>query len=133
MTHATAQPTLGDVLIIDDDPVLLNVIEKALVRGGYAVRSAVTGKDGLLSILVALPALLLLDLEMLGLTGDELLIYVRTVYPQLPVALITAYDERAQPLVDRYRVACFKKPFDLDGLLDYVAQHAPRAQAVGRD
>jgi CheY-like chemotaxis protein len=133
MTHATEQPTLGDVLIVDDDPMVLHVIAKALVRSGYAVRSALSGKEGLLAILVALPALLLLDLEMRGLTGDELLIYVRTIHPRLPVALITAYDERAQPLIERYGVACIKKPFDLDDLQDCVARYVrpARANAVG--
>ncbi|HJZ50086.1 MAG TPA: response regulator [Roseiflexaceae bacterium] len=134
MTHATTQPTFGDVLIVDDDLVILNVIVKALVRDGYAVRRAVSGKEALTAILARLPALLLLDLEMFGLNGDELLVYVRTIYPHVPVVLITAYAERAQPLVNRYGVACMTKPFDLNDLLDYVARYVQpeRANAVGQ-
>jgi DNA-binding NtrC family response regulator len=131
MTHATEQPTLGDVLIVDDDPVLLKVIVKALARDGYAVRTAVSGKEGLMAILARLPALLLLDLQMIGLNGDDLLVYVRKIHPQLPVALITAHPERAEPLVARYGVACITKPFDLQDVLDCVARYVRQARAVG--
>lgn len=131
MPHAAAQPTSGDVLVIDDDPVILNVIVKALAKDGYAVRSALSGKEGLIALLARLPALLLLDIQMLGLDGDDLLVYVRKIHPHLPVALITAHPERAQPLVDRYGVECIVKPFDVQDLLDCVARYVCAARAVG--
>jgi len=122
---------VGDVLIIDDDPVILNVLVKALVRDGCAVRTAISGKEGLRAILNHLPALILLDLQMVGLDGDDLLVYVRKLHPHLPVALITAHPERAQPLVDRYGVECIVKPFDLQDVLDCVARYVRSARTVG--
>ena len=87
-----------------------------------------TSVDGLKAIIDRPPALLLLDLKMTGLDGEELLVYMRRVHGAVPVVLITGNPERAQPLVERYRVECIAKPFDLSELLDCVARYVqPRA------
>jgi DNA-binding response OmpR family regulator len=118
-------------LVIDDDRAIVETIVAALHAEGYTVRSATSGAAGLRAIVDQPPALLLLDLSMIGLDGGDLLVYMRTVHRAVPVVLITGSPERAQALVDRYGVECVAKPFDLDTLLACVARYMRPDRAAG--
>jgi DNA-binding response OmpR family regulator len=123
----------GDVLIVDDDPVIVDLITDALHTEGYTVRKVYNGVEGLMAIAADPPALLLLDLHIPYLRGGEVLAQVRMAHPELPIALITATPEQAAPYVEQHQVPCIAKPFSIDELLACVAQLAPRSRAVGRD
>ena len=79
------------VLLVDDDPALLEVLEAYLVREGHTVLSAGNGLE-------AVPLLLRADVAVLdwmlpGLSGLELLEQARQTLPQLPILLLTARGE----------------------------------------
>ena len=79
------------VLLVDDDPSLLEVLEAYLVREGHTVLSAGNGLE-------AVPLLLRADVAVLdwmlpGLSGLELLEQARQTLPQLPILLLTARGE----------------------------------------
>jgi DNA-binding response OmpR family regulator len=65
----------GDVLIVDDDPVIVGLITDALQIEGYAVRKVSNGVEGLMAIAADSPALILLDLHI-----PYLRVYRQTVY-----------------------------------------------------
>ena len=123
----------GDVLIVDDDPVIVEMITDALQIEGYAVRRVYNGVEGLMAIAADPPALVLLDLHLPYLDGGAVLGQVRAAHPDLPIVLITAAPDQAAPYVERYPVQCIAKPFDLDALMECVAQYVQRVHAVGRD
>ena len=61
------------ILVVDDDLHIGNLLEEILTREGYAVSRAYSGTEGLLLADQAQPDLVLLDLMLPGLSGEELL------------------------------------------------------------
>ena len=125
MPDAAAPLKARDILVVDDDPAIVSFVTDSLTEAGYAVRSALSGRAGMMALTERLPALVLLDLRMAGLPGDDLLVYLRSVHRNVPVVIVTANPELAKPLVDRYSVECIAKPFDLDTILECVRRYVP--------
>ena len=122
----TATPT--KVFIAEDNPILLQGLERALVANGYAVETAVDGPD-LLGLLERspLPDILLLDVMMPGMSGLEVLDSVRTDArtADLPVMLITAAAEEILPgsKLEGREVDVLMKPFRLSELLSRIEEN----------
>ncbi|HET9954767.1 MAG TPA: response regulator, partial [Polyangiaceae bacterium] len=77
------------VLIIDDDDLVRRAFRRTLERGGYAVREAKNGRDGLAQAARQLPAAVLLDLRMPGLDGLDVLSGLVQDHPDLPVVVVS--------------------------------------------
>jgi CheY-like chemotaxis protein len=115
------------VLIVDDDPGVLDVLQEMLGMLGYDVMTAASGEVGLEALPIFEPDVLLLDLWMPGLTGVDVLSGVRHDYPHLPVVVVTA---NAAPDLTRDAVAqgafdVISKPFtmaDLGRIVDLAIQ-----------
>jgi signal transduction histidine kinase len=90
------------VLLVDDDPAVLDAHTQMLERLGYRVTSARSGEEAVALLGTGLtPDLLVSDLAMPGIGGIELLGAARRVAPELPVVLATGYvDERDQARID---------------------------------
>jgi len=123
----------GDVLVVDDDPVIVELITDALQQEGYAIRQVYNGVEGLMAIAANPPALVLLDMHLPYLDGGAVLAQVRAAHPDLPIVIITAAPDQAAPYAELHQVPCIAKPFDMDVLLDCVAQIVPCTRAVGHD
>ena len=61
------------ILIIDDDVHIGNMLDEVLTKKGYKVARAYSGTEALLSLSVFKPDLVLLDLMLPGLSGEEVL------------------------------------------------------------
>ncbi len=86
------------VLVIDDDPDKLKLLEFALTRAGYQVRTAHDGEEGLAAIISFDPDLIVSDIMMPRMNGYELARRVRE-NPQtrfIPIILQTAAGSRAE-------------------------------------
>src|SRR5512140_2068565 len=85
------------ILIVDDEPFNLDLLEQELAELGYATERANNGAQALQKIARANPALVLLDYQMSDMNGIEVLRNVRQTDKDLPVVLITAHGsmERA--------------------------------------
>lgn len=83
------------VLIVDDDPALRALIEEVLRLDGYQVEAAADGKAALERVAHAPPDLVLLDVEMPGLGGWEVLRRIKsdTLLRHLPVVMLTSQAE----------------------------------------
>ena len=95
------------ILIVDDDPVVLEVLTAVLAREGFAVTQAVSGPEGLDALGRVPHALALCDIRMPGMDGFELLGKIRRRHPEVDVVLTTGYgslegavDALAQGAVD---------------------------------
>jgi two-component system, cell cycle response regulator len=127
MSHSSAT-----VYVADDNPSILQGLERALKVTGYEVRTAASGR-AVLDLLAGAPAppdLLLLDVMMPEMTGLEVLRTLRQDprWVDIPVVLITATNDGALP-VSALRdgaVDFLTKPFRLDELLARVANHVRR-------
>jgi CheY-like chemotaxis protein len=123
MQHQRAEKVAGDILVVDDDPAIVEIISELLVFEGYQVRSGRNGREALAAIAAKRPALLLLDLQMPEMTGAAVIRSLAgTEFADLPIAIITATPDQAQSFLDQSTVACIAKPLDLDALLAGVAQ-----------
>lgn len=116
----------GGILVIDDEERVRNVARMMLTHGGYQVATARDGEEGT-ALFRARPgeiALILLDMTMPGLTTREVLDRLRVVRGDVPVILMSGFNEQAaQPHVAQEACAGFlHKPFDLLTLLRTVGE-----------
>ena len=80
-----------NVLIIDDDHLIPDILEQYLDNVTHHVIKASSGEEGL-ALLKELPVdLILSDIRMPGLSGEDVLTHVREHHPEIPVILLTAH------------------------------------------
>jgi len=79
------------LLVVDDDLGILNLLNTILTNEGYEVVTADCGRDGLAAIEREEPDLVLLDVQMPGMSGFEVLAAIRQNHPSLPVIMITGF------------------------------------------
>ena len=114
-----------DVLIVDDSPIVRELLVELLSGAGIDVRAAVDGADALEMINQKRPQLVLSDVEMPKLGGFELLARIRERDRELPVIMLTtrgsvADRQRATSLgADAYVV---KSDFREQTLLDIISR-----------
>lgn len=111
------------VLIVEDAPHLLKVVEDALKIADYEVRSAGDGEEALAILARWRPHLILLDLNMPRMDGWEFCAtrLSRAELASIPVVIMSSPDNLAtgpRPLVKP--VARLQKPFDMSELLSTV-------------
>lgn len=112
-----------DILVIDDERAITEWIAEVLQDEGYTVRIAYNGASGLMAILALQPALVLLDIGMPVIAGDEILRYLRSHgYAQLPIVVMTAGVNPRQ-FLNIGATDILAKPFSVNALLASVAQH----------
>ena len=84
--HTTEIITLKTILIIDDDIHIGNMLEETLTKEGYRVLRAYSGTEALFVLSGAKPDLILLDLMLPGLNGEDLLPQIKGI----PVIVVSA-------------------------------------------
>jgi DNA-binding response OmpR family regulator len=86
---------LARVLVVDDDPMVSDVVRRYLERGGYAVLLAADGPAALDAFHRQRADLVVLDLMLPGIDGLEVCRRLRVLAPDLPVIMLTALGEEA--------------------------------------
>ena len=104
----------GVVLLVDDEPTIRAVLSQGLERAGYTVIEAVDGVDGFGAFVRHRSAIsvVLLDLTMPRMNGDEVFAEIRKLAPEVPVILMSGYSqsEATQALSERGPAAFLSKP-----------------------
>jgi DNA-binding NtrC family response regulator len=102
------------VLIVDDDPSILEVLEARLSAAGFVVHKAASGPEALELLKTQTTDILVSDIKMPEMSGLELLAKIRAIFPQLPVIFLTAYGTipDAVDAVKAGAVDYLTKPFD---------------------
>lgn len=105
---------MADVLIVDDDPGVLALLEVLVGRFGHDIRLAETAEDALLASAERRPDLLLLDVSLPGRDGDELVeLLLRGIGRPRSLVFVSALPEdRVRQLAERYDARYVHKPFD---------------------
>jgi two-component system, OmpR family, phosphate regulon response regulator PhoB len=101
------------ILIVDDDPDIRDVIRMRLERSSYRVIEAGDGKEALQLIHSYLPDVVLLDWQIPGVQGDQLLKTLKTdkTFDSIKVIIITGEDEAAKDALQHGAFASLVKPF----------------------
>jgi DNA-binding response OmpR family regulator len=120
---APPRPSLGRVLVIDDEPAVGGMVQAVLTEFGYAVKHAGNGVEGLRLIRLFEPNGVLLDLKMPGTSGLEVLDYLRRDFPELPVVILSGNDDAgiARATLRGGAFDYIQKPFNIDVLARVVA------------
>jgi two-component system, OmpR family, response regulator MprA len=108
-----------EVLIVDDEPAVVDALDRALVQEGYAVAQAGDGRAALERVARARPDAVILDVSMPQMSGLEVCRRMRANGDRTPVLMLTARDQVTDRVAgldagaDDYLV----KPFALEELL----------------
>ncbi|MGZ3590649.1 MAG: diguanylate cyclase [Thermodesulfobacteriota bacterium] len=114
----------GKVLIVDDAPDTLEIIQKLFHYEGYDVLIASTGEEGVKKFEEENPEVILMDINLPGIDGTEALRRIRTINPQQCVVMLTAFAtvENAIQALKEGASDFVKKPFENDHLIHIVNQ-----------
>jgi DNA-binding response OmpR family regulator len=112
---------MGIVLVVDDDADNRETLCEVLADEGYDVRAVAGGLQARALLEGGMrPDLVLLDLMMPGLSGDELIVWLRTSdASSVPVVVMSARHDYTPP----EGIACLRKPASLTEVLDTVRAH----------
>jgi two-component system cell cycle response regulator len=118
------KPPKGKVLIVDDAPDTLDIIQKLLSFEGYEVILAVTGEEGVKKVQEEKPDVVLMDINLPGIDGTEALKRIRTINPIQSVIMLTAFAtvENAIRALKEGASDFVKKPFENEHLIHIVNQ-----------
>lgn len=114
------------ILVIDDDLSIGNMLEEALCKEGYLVSRAYSGTEALLVLASVRPDLVLLDLMLPGLCGEEVLANFKGI-PVIVVSAKVDTDSKVSVLLEG-AVDYVTKPFELKELLARIVvalRHSP--------
>ena len=122
------------VLVVEDDPRLLDILTSHLARAGYAVRGAPGAAAALERLGEAAPDVVVSDVRMAGMDGRALLAEVRELCPACRVVLMTAFGSVAQAVEAMQGGAYFylAKPFKME-VLFAVLRNIAREVALGAE
>ena len=133
-----APDAVKQILIVDDDPYIAKSVKMVLATFGYEIELTTSPTQALAMLEKKKYDLLITDLTMPLMKGNELALAAKTLCPGMPVILLTAYAEsilatgQVYPGVD----AIVPKPFDIPEFRAIVAQtfvSAASERAVSRD
>ena len=114
-----ARSANAQVLVVDDDPGLLRLMQLRLGAAGYGVTAADSGERALAQLAVSRPQVVVTDLQMGGMDGIALFEAIRADNPALPVIILTAHGTipDAVAAVKGGVFGYLTKPFDARALL----------------
>lgn len=117
------------ILIIDDDLHIGSMLEELLTREGYQVSRAYSGTEALLAVSARRPDLVLLDLMLPGLSGEEVLPQIKNI-PVIILSAKAAVDGKVALLLGG-AADYMTKPFDTRELLARIAVALRNASPSG--
>ena len=112
-------PTKGIIHIIDDEPVIHDVLGQLLTSEGYEVELSSSGEEALEKFPSPSFDVVLLDLLMPGMDGIEVLRRIKKIDPAVPIIIITAYGS-VESAISAMKIGALdyvQKPFKHDDLL----------------
>jgi two-component system cell cycle sensor histidine kinase/response regulator CckA len=110
----------GTVLLVEDEPMVRSVAERALTRHGYTVITADNGEDALAVLDKGEPIdLLISDVVMPGMDGPTMVREARQSRPDLKILFMSGYaEEQLRKSIDIENVAFLPKPFSVTDLAE---------------
>ena len=111
---------MASILVVDDEPGIVQFVGAALEDEGYDVTTAADGRQAVAAAERSRPDLVVLDMMLPRLQGDGVAREIRRLHGEIPIVLITADTAAREKAARMGAFACLPKPFDLDSLLQAV-------------
>jgi two-component system KDP operon response regulator KdpE len=109
------------ILVIDDDPAFVRLVEQVLTQEGYEVLTAVSGREGLRLLFLHRPDMVLLDVVMPEMDGWQTCSRIRDI-SDIPIIMLTAHKKTEEDIV---------RGLDF-GADNYIIKPVGRRELVGR-
>jgi CheY-like chemotaxis protein len=117
------------IIAIDDEVEFIDLLQNYFVPRGYDIEVAIRGAKGIELVKEKKPNIVLMDLKMPGIDGDEALALLKSINPPPKIIFITAYDDGGKTkarLLKMGAYACLDKPIsslkDLEELVNKAVQ-----------
>ena len=114
------------VLVVDDQSVIADTLAEILSRNGYQGIAAYDGDSALETALLTPPEMLIADVVLPGVTGIELAIKVRRIFPECKIILFSGQASTADLLAsaraDGHHFTLLNKPLHPQDLLRRVSE-----------
>jgi putative two-component system response regulator len=123
---------LQNILVVDDDPYVLESISKLLIECGYVVTACSSGEEAIEKFLGNRTELVLSDIKMPGMSGIELLGRIHSIDTRMPVILMTGYAE-LDIAIDAIKQGAFDfvtKPYNPNYILHTIEKAAKHARLL---
>lgn len=105
------------ILIVEDEPALLDLLSEAVLTLGYAPTGAAQGQEATELLETGVYDLVVSDIRMPGLSGMDLYAWIQAHRPDLARKVLfttgDAYDGSTQEFLEKHHLPCLPKPFDL--------------------
>lgn len=112
------------ILVIDDEQNILDLLYDFLGEKGYQVDTANSGQEALRKLKVGTYDLILCDLKMPNLSGQQLYAEIKRIHPELSSKIIFFTGDTVSPQTESFLKLTgnkvIPKPFDLDWLLSFI-------------
>ncbi|MDO9488884.1 MAG: response regulator transcription factor, partial [Sphingomonadaceae bacterium] len=117
------------ILIVDDDPSLMDVLQQVLSAGGDAVITAINGAEAVIAAQNEAPELILLDLGLPDADGKDIVARIRE-FSTVPIIVISARHQGAEKIaaLDLGADDFVHKPFDIEELMARMRAALRRTQ-----
>jgi len=117
------------ILVVDDDPKLVRIVEINLTQEGYRVRTAGDGEEALAAVAEERPDLVVLDVMMPRMSGLDMCKQLKAKHPSIPIIILTARGQEVDKVVGLELGAedYVTKPFSIRELLARVKAVLRRA------
>jgi CheY-like chemotaxis protein len=123
---------MARILIVDNDPQLRLLYELELHQMGYDTITCASGTECLRDLLQEKPDLVVLDIQMPGPDGLEILQSIRSTQPALPVILNTGYARYRDNYLTYPADRCVIKSSDTTELFSAIEDLLPKRRSVSK-
>lgn len=113
------------ILVVDDDKIFLKLVEYDLTKNGFDVVTAQDGETGVILAKTQRPDLILLDINMPGLEGGDVvaMLEANPLTSDIPIIFVTALltkqeEEKRHNMMGKH--SFFSKPYNLGRLLEEI-------------
>ena len=115
------------ILVIEDDPILRDLLADWLAAAGYRVGLAAEGRAGIADAQAHRPALIVTDMHMPGTGGAAVISEVGRIYPDIPVIAISGHFRSGfgltpEEVIQHGASRAFAKPFKRKDMVSAVME-----------
>ncbi|HLH72633.1 MAG TPA: response regulator [Chloroflexota bacterium] len=122
-----ARSTKPPVMVVDDDPAILDIVSDILESEGFAVEKATNGAEALREVERIRPAVILLDMRMPVMDGWTFAKELKKRGMHFPILVMTAAQNARRWAEEIGADGYLAKPFDLLDLLQAIGRYYPPA------
>jgi two-component system OmpR family response regulator len=112
----------NNILIIDDDPDICEIVSMALSKKGFAVRTAMSGEQGISVAHKHIPDIVLLDNTLPDMDGKDVARRIKGTAGgnKVIIVMMTGKEAPKGEIDTSLYSGCLKKPFRLSDMVDYI-------------